>query len=60
MTYIVQQHGEWSEMHDVLDMDFEADTLDDAYRIVAEEIPTGCIYLIIDEETGRVVEESTA
>lgn len=59
MEYTVQQHGEWSGREDVLDLDFEAETLEEAWKIVAEEIPSGVIYLIIRESDGRVVEEGT-
>lgn len=54
--YTIQQHGEWSGRDDVLDLDFEADTLAEAHKIIREEIPAGVIYILIDEETGEQTE----
>lgn len=62
MSYLVQQHGEWSEMSDVLDLDFEADTLEEARRIITDEIPKGCVYLLYrsDGDSDTLIEEGTA
>lgn len=54
--YTIQQHGEWSGRHDVLDLDFEADTRAEALEIIRTEIPKGVIYVLIDEETGETTE----
>lgn len=55
--FLIQQHGEWSGMPDVLDLDYEADTEEEARKIIQEEIPSGCIYLVYDDDV--LVEEAT-
>lgn len=51
--YEVQQHGEWSGRDDVLDLDYEAETLEEAREIIRTEIPKGVIYVL----TGPDVQE---
>lgn len=57
--YVVQQHGEWSGRHDVLDLDFEAETEAEARKIIAEEIPSGVIYILYGPD-DELIEEGTA
>lgn len=56
--FTVQQHGEWSGMPDVLDMDFEAETWEEVQKIVREEIPSGCIYQVLGADYG-IIHEGT-
>lgn len=59
-TYLVQVHGEWSGIpeYDWMDVDYEVNTLEDAWRIVKAEVPRGVPYMIYDPD-DRLIEEGT-
>jgi hypothetical protein len=58
VSYTIQQQGEWSG-NGALDLDYEADSLKEAWEIVRTEIPAGTIYLIYDGDYNLVAEGTT-
>jgi hypothetical protein len=52
--YTIQEHAEWAGNDEGIDQDFEADTLEEAYKIAASIERAGSLWVIYDADDRQI------
>jgi len=57
--YLIQIHGEWSGIpeYEWMDIDMEADTLEEAYALIEKEVPKRVMYMLYDPWGNLLIED---